>query len=322
MTKHLDLAPGSLDDSFPNRLFYLTHDLSDHPLLQLPRLVELCRALPADKIEYNSGKLQPNQDPFKTPRNGLSAEETIRRIETCDSWLGLRNIELDDTYRAFMDEVLDGIEASFGERMPKLTRRRGFIFISSPNAVTPYHHDPEYNILVQARGRKTMYLWDSLDTLSDEDLESWPGKPGNLTYRDEYAATAVPCELSPGQALFVPYAYPHWVKNGNEVSISMSFTWQTPETDRLNKVSFVNAALRRAGLPQRRLGTTPIADGVKALAYDVGNIAFEPIRRSHLLRQFVKRHVFGEAAGTFWKTSDDGAGFGAGEHNADTATRA
>ena len=32
--------------------------------------------------------------------------------------------------------------------------REAFIFISSPNTVTPYHMDPEYNFLLQIRGTK------------------------------------------------------------------------------------------------------------------------------------------------------------------------
>ena len=33
---------------------------------------------------------------------------------------------------------------------------QGFIFVSSPNSVTPYHFDPEHNILLQIRGSKVM----------------------------------------------------------------------------------------------------------------------------------------------------------------------
>src|SRR3546814_19933648 len=40
---------------------------------------------------------------------------------------------------------------------------QGFLFISSPGSITPYHFDPEHNILLQLRGTKVMNVWPAGD---------------------------------------------------------------------------------------------------------------------------------------------------------------
>ena len=50
--------------------------------------------------------------------------------------------------------------------MPQARARaglEGFIFVSSPGSVTPYHIDPERNFLLQVRGNKTMHMFDGSD---------------------------------------------------------------------------------------------------------------------------------------------------------------
>ena len=42
-------------------------------------------------------------------------------------------------------------------------RREGFIFISSPGSITPFHMDPEYNFLLQIRGEKQISIWGGKD---------------------------------------------------------------------------------------------------------------------------------------------------------------
>src|SRR5690554_885435 len=65
---------------FDRRPFLIRHRLAGHPLFTLERMVELSRTLPAEHVEYNAGDLSIDQRPELTPRNGLSPQETIRRI--------------------------------------------------------------------------------------------------------------------------------------------------------------------------------------------------------------------------------------------------
>ena len=74
----LHFEPTVFAQNFNRRPFVLRHDLSDHPLFALPRLIELARRLPAHSVEYNAGDVPLSLDPGRTPQTGLSVEETIR----------------------------------------------------------------------------------------------------------------------------------------------------------------------------------------------------------------------------------------------------
>src|SRR5262249_59171553 len=76
----LHIDPVRFRERFARLPFVVRHGLSDHPLFALPRLIELARALPADPVEYNAGDVPVSLDPARTPRTGLSIDETIRRI--------------------------------------------------------------------------------------------------------------------------------------------------------------------------------------------------------------------------------------------------
>jgi hypothetical protein len=259
----LDIEQQAVAERFGKRPFLVGHGLAGHALFSLERLVALSKALPADRVEYNAGDLPISVDPAKTPRNGLSPEETIRRIRDCRSWLVLKNVEQDPAYRVLLERCLAQL------RIP-LRERQAYIFVSSPGAVTPYHMDPEENFLLQIRGRKVMHVFDPADraVLSERDIERFfTGAHRNLAFRDEYRPRAERFALTPGVALHVPLAAPHWVQNGPEVSISFSITCQTLESMRRTHVYRMNARLRRLGLNPRPAGQSPLHDGLKQLCY-------------------------------------------------------
>lgn len=89
----------TLRADYPHRPFRITHGFVGHPLLSLPRIVELARDLPRDLIEYNGGNAAIDQDPDATPAVDLSPIEVIRQIEHCGAWLVLKRIENSPPYR-------------------------------------------------------------------------------------------------------------------------------------------------------------------------------------------------------------------------------
>ena len=269
----LDIDPASLRDKLGRAPFLVRHRLADHPLFALPRLVELARTLPARQVEYNAGNVPITLDPARTPRNGLTAEETVRRIEECNSWLVLKNVEAQPEYA----ELLLGCLAEVGASAPVPARGmhdyEAFIFVSSPRALTPYHMDPEENFLLQIRGRKTMHVFER-SVLSDREVENFfSGAHRNLVYRDEYAARSKAFALEPGTGVHVPVIAPHWVQNGPEVSISFSITFRTAASIRTSQVHRFNAALRRWGMRPTPPGESRLRDGVKQLLFKTGSRA-------------------------------------------------
>ncbi len=266
----LDIDETRFRENFNRQAFFIRHHLVGHPMFELARLIELAKKLPAEFVEYNAGALPVNQDPTLTPKNGLSIEETIRRIEECDSWMVLKYVETDREYKNLLDDCLDEIKQCSEPMAPGMTKREGFIFITSPGSVTPYHMDPEYNFLLQIRGNKTMSVWNPADrtVLSEEALEEYlSGGHRNLVYKDDYQQKASEFELTPGTGLHVPVTAPHWVKNGDAVSISFSIAFRTPTSDRRNIIYATNAYLRKRGLAPTRFGNSSWRDELKFNSY-------------------------------------------------------
>lgn len=248
----------------------LRHHLTDHPLFAMDRLIALARTLPEASVEYNSGELPIGQKPEETPMNGLSAEETVRRIAENKSWIVLKNIEQDADYAALLEGCLDDVAPAARAATGKMHMREGFIFVSSPGSVTPFHMDPEHNILMQVRGAKTFTIFPcgGESFLGDEAHEVFhkPGGHRNLPYRDEYEGKGDKIELAPGDALYVPVKAPHWVKVGRDVSVSLSITWRSEASDAEAHLRRANGWLRARGAAPPRPGAAPLRDRAAVLA--------------------------------------------------------
>src|SRR5207245_10308435 len=114
---------------------------------------------------------------------------------------------------------------------PPMHGREGFVFLSSPEAVTPFHIDPEHNFLLQIRGSKTIHMWDPADrfVLPEEELERFHASfvHRNLPWRDVFQTTAFVLPLVPGEGLHFPVTVPQWLKKGTEETVPFSFTFLT-----------------------------------------------------------------------------------------------
>jgi hypothetical protein len=256
---------------FDRKPFHVTHGLASHPLFSLPRLVALARELPEQFVEYNGGNLAVGVSATETPRTGLSAEETVRRIAECGSWMVLKRVEQSPEYGALLDRCLDEVAAQAGGAAPRMMRREGFIFLSSPDAVTPFHLDPEHNFLLQVRGCKSVSMWDRDDrfVLPDHELETFYSAfvHRNLPWREVFQTTAWRVPLAPGQGLHFPVAVPHWVKNGPEVSVSFSITFRSESSESRELVYRANARLRQLGFSPRPPGESVLLDKTKQAAF-------------------------------------------------------
>ena len=256
-----DAPADALAGRYPLAPARLRHRLAGDKRFTLEALVGLAGRLPAASIEYNAGDLPVGQDPALTPSNGLSPEETIRRIETCRSWLVLKNVEQDPDYAAALEDCLAEIADAAAATGGRMEKKLGFIFISSPGAVTPFHMDPEHNILLQLRGTKEFHLYPAdAGIVSDETHERYHAgaQHRNLQHKTEFDAFAAVHALAPGDALYVPVKAPHWVKVGPAPSVSFSVTWRS-------RASLDEASLRLANRWVRARGLTPPPPGARPL---------------------------------------------------------
>lgn len=283
MTAFREAALETLRQAYPERPVRLDHGLADHPLLKLDALAALAGRIRPVDVEYNRGDVPVGLDPSDTPANGLSVAETIRSIEECGSWMVLKFIEQDEVYRGLLHEVLADVMPAVRAATGEMLKREGFIFISSPGSVTPFHFDPEHNILLQIRGRKTMTIFPADDeaVVSGAEHERFHnGGHRNLPWRENFSEVGRPFELSAGQAVYVPVKAPHWVQNGPEVSISLSITWRSEWSYDEEYARRMNHMLRRAGMKPRAPGRFPDQNRLKSLGYRAINKVGRIGRRS------------------------------------------
>ena len=265
-----DEARGVFAAAYPDAAVKLTHELAGHPLLTIEALAGLAERMPAASVEYNLGKLPLGVRPEDTPSNGLSLGETIRTIETNGSWAVLKNVERDATYCALLDAALRELAPLVELWTGPMLNREAFIFLSSPGSVTPFHMDPEHNILLQIKGEKVMTVFPAGDDqlVPAEQSEAFhAGGHRNLVWREDFRGRGTAVTLRPGDAIHVPVKAPHFVENGADVSVSLSVTWRSERSVAESELHGLNAVLRRRGLPVGRIGTRPERQGMRRLAY-------------------------------------------------------
>lgn len=257
--------------AYPEVPHVLRHELAHHPLLTLDALAALAGDLPNSSIEYNRGDL-PIGINGKPGNTGLSIEDTIRHIATTNSWAVLKNIEQVSTYGALLLSLLDELRGEIEAKTGAMLRPQGFIFISSPNAVTPYHFDPEHNILLQLTGSKVMTQFPAGDSTyaPDQVHESYhAGGARELRWHDALSAGGQDFALSPGDAVYVPVMAPHFVRNGASSSISLSITWRSDWSFAEAEARGLNRVLRKYGIAPIPPGRWPATNYGKSLAFRV-----------------------------------------------------
>lgn len=297
-------AGPAFNANFPLRPFPIRHGFAGDPLFALPRIIALLRRMPRDQVEFNSGRVGIDQDPDRMPLLEMDPEEIIRRIETASAWMVLKRVEVDDEYRAVLEEALDAVARHRGHadrNAAGFSDIRGFLFVSSPRSTTPFHIDGEDNMFVQIHGEKLFTVYDNRDgkIASPEAVERCITKHRNLAYHDGFDVRAEPHKLMPGDGLFVPYLWPHWVGTADSYSVSLAITWKTREVMRHNDLLLCNSLMRRLKLNPADPGQRPIFDHAKSSAIGLARAAAEPLRRIEGLRIALRKLALGRNANYF-----------------------
>jgi quercetin dioxygenase-like cupin family protein len=264
-------AREAFSSAYPEVPHKFAHSLRTHPLLELDALADLAEALPTGSIEYNAAE-QPIGVDGKPAATGVPIGETIRDIVTSGSWAVLKNIEQAPAYAALLSDLLGELRPVIEARTGRMMTMQGFIFVTSPGGVTPYHFDPEHNILLQIRGTKVMTQFPAGDAhyAPDEVHEGYhTGGARELKWRDALIAGGREFALGPGEAVFVPVMAPHFVRNGPEPSVSLSITWRSEWSFAEADARAFNGVLRRIGLTPRATRRWPARNRAKAYGWRI-----------------------------------------------------
>jgi hypothetical protein len=272
------------------KLSPIRHNYHHHPLLQLPRLAELAKSLMATKQcrFIKPGITQSSSfDHGDSSPDGRDIDEVFSRVEEKNSWVALYNIQTDPVYRKFLWDVMKSA-GHLVDHQEKVFDVRGFVFISAPPSVTPFHIDRENNFWMNIRGRKTMSVWDREDrqTVSAENVENFIvyRSLDEVILRDDMQARRFDFDCGPGDGVYFPSTSPHmtrseasWARPGDGVAVSIGIDFYTDTTRREAHVYAVNRMLRRFGVKPRGPRESEWMDRMK---YSLGKgvLAFKRMR--------------------------------------------
>lgn len=261
-----------------DRACAIRHNFDQHPLMQLPRLAQLAHDLmPAKQCRFISPNTTQTSEFFHTPvaPGGQDIDAVFADIEQSGSWVALYNVQTDPAYAGFLDEVMAAAGPLFAKEQPGLFRVAGFIFISAPPSVTPFHMDRENNFWLQIRGKKVMTVFDHRDRelVPGVDVENFiiDGSLDKVRLAPHLANRGKDFVVGPGDGVYFPATSPHmtrsttdWVRPGDGVCISIGVVFYTDVTRHHARVHQWNRILRRVHLSPSFPGESRWRDTLKA----------------------------------------------------------
>ncbi len=271
-----------------NRLPHeVQHTLATNTLFQLPALAKLAERVaarenphhPKGDLYFDQGIEDANTKPDLHDQAKADIAELVEEIEKGQTWIILKHIEREPGYREVFESCICDILDLTGRNIVKSIKWfEAILFITSPNRVTKYHIDRECSWLLQIHGDKDIHIFDRADkdVLPDDELEQyWVVNNLSAVYKPQYESRAMVYHMRPGTGVHSPVNTPHWLQNGNNVSVSLSINFQFHEYAWENLFK-ANYYLRRAGLIPTPPGKYPLADRIKSRAYT----AVQSMRRS------------------------------------------
>ena len=269
--------------------FAVRHPLAGHPLFSIDALAAVAEKAAKRKggdLYVDVGDLSLTDKWGSTPSPTMPIGEIIERIDMAGAWIVVKHVEIDPAYKAVLDEYEAFVRDIAGPEGSKLLRNAEMlVFITSPNRKTPYHFDAEMNFLVQIHGSKDLWVCDPNDrsVTPEEEIERYYGATITAgTYKPRAEQTAKQFALYPGDAVHIPTHAAHWVKNHNNVSVSLSLNMEFPPW-RQADIYRANYFLRRLGLSPRSPGESVLADRSKAAMLGL----MRPIART--VKQLIRR---------------------------------
>jgi Cupin-like domain len=278
--------PACAVPEFDHQAFKFRHALTAREELGFDSVRETVLSLPRDQVFFSRADLEINANfdrAHKDHATGLTLERTLEDMATTNSYVMVRQPDshprLRPVLELLMTELRDFVrqvhsrESATAELFhdPML-----YLFISSPNSVTPFHVDRYSTLLFQLQGQKDVMIWDRHDreTVTAEELEFLFGLPHvkNPSYKGKNTRAPEAVHLAKGEGVHIPFTSPHWVKNGPEVSVSVSFIFQTPPSVRQGNAHRFNYHVRRllkklpvsVPMPVGPVATVPMLDAAKS----------------------------------------------------------
>jgi len=279
----LDLDDAAFAENYDRVPFGFGHNLHSLPLFENETLWSLCALYADHPLDYfvaHSARTAGTVF-YSVPKTPLKPHEAFDQLTAGSYKILLKRPERHhDGFR----DLLDTLFAQVKERLRRnrfsdeVVRLESSIFISAPQATTPFHFDPEVNFFSQIEGEKIYHLYEP-SVLGEDEVEPLYVRAitdigqVDLARRDANAEHVF--RLRPGTGLHQPQDSPHWVETVGSRSISYTFVYETRESRARGRVRSFNAYLRRLHVDPLRPGESPARDAIKAAAM----AAAIPVRR-------------------------------------------
>ncbi|MDB6085664.1 MAG: transcription factor jumonji JmjC domain protein [Gammaproteobacteria bacterium] len=270
-----DLLPANAEfaEKFNRSDFLFDHGLAHHPLFELPALLGLADRIPKykDFVYWQNGRVKVNDRWEANPAPRRTLEETIEGIAHNDSLVILKHAEQDPIYGPVLQEILQRIFSfTSPAAQDDIVLGESLIFINSPHRTTAYHLDLESNFLLQIAGDKFIHVHDCANrsVTPHEELENHCGGNYNgAVFKPARRSEAHDYHLTAGHGVHFPSTAPHWVENGDEVSVSININFDLVSVhQRLKRIYSLNRVLRRLGMKPAPPGLSPLRDAIKQRA--------------------------------------------------------
>ena len=296
------VPPAIIDESagdFINlnrKSFSFTHHLGNDALFAVPRLARLAEHLwskGAGKVTFQAGNITPGTRWEDAPKKRMSVIDAINNISQSGCWVLLKGVQDDAHYRDLMLSCFTEVEKLSGIALQKqVSWMDAYIFIASPESVTPFHIDHECNCLMQIHGEKEITVFDQDDraVLTDAEIERYyVGELSAARFKEAAQQRGIRYHLAPGLGVHLPVRAPHWVKNGSDYSVSFSVHFFLHAEDRKARIYQLNHYLRELQMKPTPPGRSPLRDKMKIGAVGLIGLGSRARSKAEVLRRGVKR---------------------------------
>jgi len=257
--------------AFNKATFQFRHEFHDQEIYSIGMLIDLARRL-GPSSAYWSTKPITAEAGWDSGGATTSLTDALRDLEGSNALVVLKDVERDPVFGPVFKRALASLPDLVGPALQdEAVHGRATLLVASPRRVTGYHIDAESNFLLQLRGSKTVHVFDGSDRtlLPDAELEAfYAGDLNGARFRPDRQDGAIHYDFGPGCGIHVPLDWPHWVQNGNEVSVSISINYDLRSNVRRAKVLRVNSKIRRLGIRPSAPGRVSWLDGGKVALFD------------------------------------------------------
>jgi len=278
MFKYIKLELEKQFTDFNQRAFKFNQSIVDEPLTSLDSLKKLVLRLPPEHVYASSSKVDvtANLDTaHKEHKIKCSLEHALNNLEDSDSFIMVRNPEVDHEYQGIFTDLQNDLEALAKKVGTEITDSTLYLFITSPNGTTPYHFDRYSTFLMQLTGTKEVYTWEpwNKEQITDHELETFMAKTHDIapSLKDGFLDQATMTKIAPGEGTHIPFLAPHWVQTCDEVSASVSIIFNTKETQKKSlSLRFNELIKRRLGVRLHPIhGNKTPSDSIKAFLFRI-----------------------------------------------------